>query len=33
MELLEVPEKFAETIKQPGLIKAVIHVGEWAESK
>ena len=27
MELLEVPEKFEETIKQPGLIKAVIHVG------
>ncbi len=26
MELLEVPEKFEETIKQPGLIKAVIHV-------
>ena len=28
MELLEVPEKFEETIKEPGLIKAVIHVSE-----
>ena len=28
VELLEVPEKFEETIGQPGLIKAVIHVGE-----
>ena len=27
MELPEVPEKFEETIKQPGLIKAMIHVG------
>ena len=28
VELLEVPEKFEETIGQPGLIKAVIHVGD-----
>ena len=28
MELLDVPDRFEETIGQPGLIKAVIHVGE-----